>query len=97
MKRTDHAARNETHKSSPPRVDLARGERHEREKEGTVGEDIARHEVSLLFVIKIPRLKGSRGRRERGKREREREKKAESSRGDRAKRSRAFGKTRDFN
>ena len=78
MKRTDHAARNETHKSSPPRVDPARGERHEREKEGTVGEDIARHEVSLLFVIKIPRLKGSRGRRERGKRERERERKRPS-------------------
>lgn len=94
MKRTDHAARNETHKSSPPRVDPARGERHEREKEGTVGEDIARHEVSLLFVIKIPRLKGSRGRRERGKREREREKGRVFSRGSGKKESRVWKNTR---
>lgn len=93
--KTDHAARNETHKSSPPRGSRE-GQREkdtrETEKEGTVGEDIACHEVSLLrtFVIKIPRLKGWR---EGG----ERKKKAECSRGDRAKRSRAFGKTRDFN
>lgn len=68
--KTDHAARNETHKSSPPRGSRE-GQREkdtrETEKEGAVGEDIARHEVSLLrtFVIKIPRLKGWReGRRE---------------------------------
>lgn len=92
MKRTDHAARNETHKSSPPRVDLARGER-----EGRNGWRRYRSPRGVSpFRNKNPSVEGIE-RAERKGEEREREKKAESSRGDRAKRSRAFGKTRDFN